>query len=117
MATKNNHNSDLRTRFCEMLVSLCNRPKLYTFDGGFKEIVVYIEGFVHGNGFPKGEINLEGGMEPFGRWLAAQSGRNQRRKWHEILVERFNDNEVQAVQQLSAVYQDYLDKTSGNQTC
>jgi hypothetical protein len=94
--------------FAGMLRHLCWRSKMYTFDGSFREVVIYIEAYIQGSGFPRGQINLESGMEPFGRWLARRFGYNECRRWHRILVEHCGGDEDQALQQLWPLYEEYL---------
>jgi hypothetical protein len=81
---------------------------MYTFDGSFRQVVVYIEAYIRGSGFPGGQTNLEGGMEPFGRWLADQFGYNRDQPWHQILVQHCSGNEELALQQLWPLYEEYL---------
>jgi hypothetical protein len=102
------HTSEAQERFADMLQHLCVRPKMYTFDGRFHEVIVYIEGYIRGSGFPSGEYNLESGMEPFGRWLAARSGRDSDQTWHRILLEHCGGDEERAVQQLWPLYEEYM---------
>ena len=106
--TEDPHNTEGRERFAQVLQHLCMRPKMYTFDGTFRQVIVYIEAYLRGCGFPKSQINLESGMEPFGRWLADKFGHEETHSWHQILLQHCGGDEEQALDKLWPLYEEYL---------
>jgi hypothetical protein len=94
--------------FVEMLRHLCMRPKMYTLTGTYREVISYVEGYLRGTNFPRGQTNLESGMQPFGRWLARRYGSDQNRHWSQVLVEHCGKDEQQALQQLCQYFEEYL---------
>jgi hypothetical protein len=97
-----------RESFAEVLQHLCMRPKMHTFTGSFREAVIYIEAYVRGSHTPRGQVNLESGMEPFGRWLARRHGHDQSQHWHQVLLEHCGGDEQRALQELWPCYEQYL---------
>jgi hypothetical protein len=87
---------------------------MYTFDGSWRQVIVYLEGYIRGNGFPKGQVNLESGMEPFGRWLASKFGLpehqpwQEQQPWHQTLIDHCGGDEERALHQLWPLYQEYM---------
>lgn len=101
-------NTEAQDHFAEVLRHLGTRPKMYTFDGSLRQAVVYIEGYLRGSGLSQGQYNLESGMQPFGRWLAARCGASPDQPWHLSLLEHCGGDEGRAVQQLWPLYEEYL---------
>ena len=101
----------------QLLVLISRRPYLYTRTGTFWEVVAYIDGYVHGVGYPAGEVCKEIGMGPFGRWLAGRAVEtSESRHWAVALLERCGGDEALALAQLTPLYDDYL-SAKGIEAC
>jgi hypothetical protein len=101
--------TELRNLHRQLLVLVSRRPNLYTRTGTFWEVVAYIDGYVHGAGYPAGEVGNEIGMGPFGRWLASRTDRlTDSPHWAATLLEHSRGNEAWALEQLAPLYDEYL---------
>jgi hypothetical protein len=96
--------------FTGMLMHISRRPKLYTRNGGFWEVVAYVEGYFRGAGNPTGEYGYgkEDGMVLFGRWLVTRFGHPERGTWADRLLEQCSGDEHDAIRQLWPLYEEYL---------
>ena len=97
-------------RFCDLLAAISARPKMYTPNGTLNEVALYVDGYVHGAGFPRGEVNNEPGMMAFARWL--QMTRNvivDCRRWEHVVLAYCEEDEEEALKGLGLLYRESVD--------
>lgn len=97
-----------RERFRGFLCGLSRRPRMYTPHGTLAEVALFVEGFMFGVGWPRGEINNECGLLPFARWLS--DGSRVPGNWHTVLLDYCEGDELDAVARLGTLYSAYLDE-------
>ncbi|QDV15581.1 hypothetical protein Pan153_01950 [Gimesia panareensis] len=102
--------------FRQKVQAISSRPQIYTPNGTFQEVILYINAFIDGAGYPTGEINLESGMAPFARWLLKVDGHKSYlsqdySRWEEILLVFCKGDEQFAISSLGTLYEEYLSDT------
>lgn len=93
------------TEFSENVVTpVCKRPRLYTTDGSFNEVVAFLEGF--GLGANVGQASYHSAFTPFHTWLAKSDGRPERSAGWTYFRTRFA-SDSEAIQNISRLYAEY----------
>ncbi len=91
--------------FLDIVEALCKRPKMYTENGTFGEIVAYLDGYSKGKGLSGG---YHYSFTPFRNWLEAKYAENSEER------KRLNDrtDHQAALAEFARLYREYEESGS-----
>ncbi|MBK7706071.1 MAG: hypothetical protein IPN69_18695 [Acidobacteria bacterium] len=95
-------------QFIEIVEAVCRRPRMYTVNGTFEEVVCFLDGFGLGSDLATGQTHSI--WTNFGKWLANTRGiangpimMSEFRGWYE--------NDERALAELIRFYQEYANNS------
>jgi len=94
-------------QFCEIVDAVCTRPRLYTINGTFEEVVCFLDGFGLGSNLDNKQTHSI--WTEFGLWLA----RVRKVAHQSITMSEFRswfDNDEAAILELARAYREYASR-------